>query len=57
MIEPTYYNLNTLFADRVFRIPKYQRYYSWTGKERNELYSDIKKIHIELNENKQNIPN
>lgn len=41
MIEPKYKNLHTLFTDRVFRIPKYQRYYSWGDKQRKDLFSDI----------------
>ncbi|WP_404296958.1 DUF262 domain-containing protein [Halomonas sp.] len=44
MIEPKYKNLNALFADRVFRIPKYQRYYSWGSKQRNDLFADIKQL-------------
>lgn len=44
MIEPKYKNLNTLFADRVFRIPKYQRYYSWEEKQRNDLFTDIEQL-------------
>lgn len=44
MIEPKYKNLNALFSDRVFRIPKYQRYYSWGHKQRNDLFSDIKQL-------------
>ncbi len=41
MIEPKYYTLNTLFADRVFRIPRYQRFYSWQKKQREDLFNDI----------------
>jgi len=44
MIEPKYKNLNSLFSDRVFRIPKYQRYYSWGNKQRNDLFSDITQL-------------
>lgn len=44
MIEPKYNTLNTLFADRVFRIPKYQRYYSWGKKQRQDLFSDITQV-------------
>ncbi|MEH6876126.1 MAG: DUF262 domain-containing HNH endonuclease family protein [Candidatus Competibacter sp.] len=44
MIEPKYKNLNALFSDRVFRIPKYQRYYSWGAKQRNDLFTDIKQL-------------
>lgn len=44
MIEPKYKNLNALFSDRVFRIPKYQRYYSWASKQRKDLFSDIRAL-------------
>jgi len=44
MIEPTYANLQKLFADRVFRIPAYQRFYSWQSRQRSDLFSDIKKL-------------
>jgi hypothetical protein len=44
MIEPKYQNLNALFTDRVFQIPKYQRYYSWGEKQREDLFSDIKQL-------------
>lgn len=44
MIEPKYKNINALFSDRVFRIPKYQRYYSWGTKQRNDLFSDISQL-------------
>jgi hypothetical protein len=44
MIEPTYANLQKLFADRVFRIPAYQRFYSWQPRQRADLFSDIRKL-------------
>jgi Protein of unknown function DUF262/Protein of unknown function (DUF1524) len=44
MIEPRYAVLQTLFADRVFRIPRYQRFYSWTERQRKDLFSDIEKL-------------
>jgi hypothetical protein len=44
MIQPQYQNLSTLFSDRVFRIPKYQRYYSWEQKQRSDLFSDIEEL-------------
>jgi uncharacterized protein with ParB-like and HNH nuclease domain len=44
MIEPTYANLQKLFADRVFRIPAYQRFYSWQPRQRTDLFSDIRKL-------------
>ncbi len=42
MIEPKYATLQTLFADRVFRIPHYQRFYSWHTKQREDLFSDLR---------------
>jgi uncharacterized protein with ParB-like and HNH nuclease domain len=44
MIQPTYGVLQTLFADRVFRIPHYQRFYSWQSRQRADLFSDIRKL-------------
>ncbi|MES1189525.1 MAG: DUF262 domain-containing HNH endonuclease family protein [Steroidobacter sp.] len=44
MIDPRYYTLNVLFADRVFRIPPYQRFYSWQPKQREDLFSDLIKL-------------
>lgn len=44
MIEPKYHTLNTLFAERVFRIPKYQRFYSWEKKQRADLFSDLRTL-------------
>jgi len=41
MIDPRYGNLQTLFADRVFRIPRYQRCYSWRQRQMNDLFSDV----------------
>lgn len=45
MIEPKYHTLNTLFADRVFRIPRYQRFYSWQKRQREDLFSDIEDLY------------
>jgi hypothetical protein len=44
MIQPTYGVLQTLFADRVFRIPHYQRFYSWRTRQRQDLFLDIRKL-------------
>ena len=44
MIEPTDKTLQTLFADRVFRIPHYQRFYSWQKKQREDLFNDLRKL-------------
>jgi Protein of unknown function DUF262/Protein of unknown function (DUF1524) len=44
MIEPTYAVLQMLFADRVFRIPSYQRFYSWRTRQRNDLFTDLEAL-------------
>jgi uncharacterized protein DUF262 len=44
MIQPTYGVLQSLFGDRVFRIPHYQRFYSWQKRQRQDLFSDIRKL-------------
>ncbi len=44
MIQPKYQTLNELFSDRVFRIPRYQRFYSWETKQREDLFSDIREL-------------
>jgi uncharacterized protein with ParB-like and HNH nuclease domain len=44
VIEPRYAVLQTLFADRVFRIPHYQRFYSWQRRQREDLFNDLNKL-------------
>jgi uncharacterized protein with ParB-like and HNH nuclease domain len=44
MIEPRYGVLQTLFADRVFRIPHYQRFHSWQKRQRDDLFADLNKL-------------
>jgi hypothetical protein len=44
MIEPKYVTLQQLFTDRVFRIPHYQRFYSWRTKQREDLFGDLLKL-------------
>ncbi|MEM0136439.1 MAG: DUF262 domain-containing protein [Thermoplasmatales archaeon] len=40
-IQPKYLTLDNLFYGRLFRIPQYQRNYSWQKKQRDDLFSDI----------------
>ena len=40
-IQPRYIKLAELFSNRLFRIPQYQRAYSWQEKQRTDLFSDI----------------
>ena len=44
MIDPSYSTLQGLFADRVLRIPHYQRFYSWKRKQREDLFGDLRKL-------------
>ena len=44
-IQPQYLTLSKLLDGRLFRIPEYQRAYSWTSSERQDLFGDIKKVH------------
>jgi len=44
-INPQYSALSTLFSRRLFRIPEYQRAYSWTSREREDLFEDIESVH------------
>jgi len=43
-IRPEYYTLDKLLNNKFFEIPNYQRSYSWTKKQREDLFNDIKKI-------------
>jgi hypothetical protein len=44
-IQPQYLPLSKLLIGRLFRIPEYQRSYSWTWHERNDLFDDILRTH------------
>ena len=44
-IHPQYLTLSKLLGGRLFRIPEYQRAYSWTSRERQDLFGDIEKVH------------
>lgn len=44
-IQPQYLSLSKLLDRRLFRIPDYQRAYSWTSQQRNDLFEDLAKTH------------
>lgn len=44
-ISPQYLTLSKLLEGRLFRIPDYQRAYSWTGRQRRDLFNDILNLH------------
>lgn len=43
-IKPDYFTFDTLLQKRLFRIPNYQRAYSWETKQRKDLFEDIRKL-------------
>lgn len=43
-IRPDYLTLDELLAKRLFRIPHYQRAYSWQRKQRDDMFDDIKAL-------------
>ena len=42
--EPKLYTLNEVLHDRLFGVPPYQRGYSWTRKERSDLFQDLQNV-------------
>ena len=44
-IQPKHITLAQLFQGRLFRIPQYQRSYSWHHKQRQDLFADIQKVY------------
>lgn len=44
MIEPKYLILADLLERKLFRVPNYQRPYSWKTKQRKDLFSDIESL-------------
>ena len=43
-IQPKHLTLAELLDRRLFSIPDYQRAYSWTSRERKDLFNDIEKV-------------
>ncbi len=43
-IQPQFVTFDQLLYGRLFRIPQYQRMYSWHKKQREDLFEDIKRI-------------
>ena len=43
-IQPQLLTLAKLLNDRLFYIPNYQRAYSWTERQRKDLFEDIKRV-------------
>jgi hypothetical protein len=47
-IRPQYVTFGTLTTNRLFRIPEYQRAYSWESQQRRDLFDDIRKTHAKV---------
>lgn len=45
MIQPEFKPLIDILNGKLFSIPEYQRHYSWTKKQRLDLFRDILKLH------------
>lgn len=43
-IQPRFMTLLALLANRLFRIPRYQRAYSWQKKQREDMFEDIEEL-------------
>ena len=44
-IDPKHVTLAQLMQGRLFRIPQYQRTYSWRSKQRQDMFNDIQRIY------------
>ena len=42
-IHPEYLTFGKLINNRLFRIPEYQRAYSWQSEQRDDLFEDIRR--------------
>lgn len=43
-MQPQYYTFEQMVADKLYKIPNYQRAYSWITEQRKDLFEDIRKI-------------
>ena len=43
-IQPQLFKLESLLHGRLFRVPEYQRAYSWGKKQRNDLFGDVERV-------------
>ena len=43
-IQPQHITLGQLIQGRLFRVPQYQRMYSWGRKQRQDLFNDIRRV-------------
>ena len=43
-IQPLYMTVDNLLSGRPFKIPEYQRAYSWGTKHREDLFRDVENV-------------
>ena len=51
-IQPQFLTVGGLLSARLFRIPEYQRAYSWLPKQRSDLFGDIQNIYKKIQQSK-----
>jgi uncharacterized protein with ParB-like and HNH nuclease domain len=44
IVDPKYLTLSLLLEQKLFRVPQYQRTYSWESKQRQDLFNDIENL-------------
>ncbi len=44
IIQPEFKSLIEILSNKLFKIPEYQRHYSWQKKQREALFNDIRKL-------------
>jgi uncharacterized protein with ParB-like and HNH nuclease domain len=44
-LNPQHLTVSKLMQGRLFRIPDYQRAYSWQKRQRDDLFADIREVH------------
>ena len=55
MIQPEFKPLIDILSGKLFRIPEYQRHYSWTNKQRKDLLDDILKLQKSQEKNEDRV--
>lgn len=46
MLEPKFQRFHEVINKKLFRVPAYQRGYSWTKRQRADLFVDLKKLKL-----------
>ena len=51
MFQQTTVSLDRLFSDIIYRVPEYQRAYSWTRKQLDDLWEDLEESFVSTTAN------